>query len=206
MKKSGILIVLSGPSGVGKSTLVRRVRSELGEVEFSVSCTTRAPRAGERNGVDYNFLSEAEFESRSRNGEFLEEAKVFNHRYGTLRSEVDARIAAGKTVLLDIDVQGARQIRAATAADPGLAARTALVMIVPPSLETLETRLRGRSSDSEEQISLRLAGAKRELDAFRLYDFIVVNDDVDEAAAELTAIFRALRQRTALIEGESLYE
>ena len=206
MKRSGILIVLSGPSGVGKSTLVKLVRAELGDIEFSVSCTTRPPRTGERDGVDYHFLSDDEFERRFRNGEFLESAQVFSRRYGTLRAEVDARLDAGKTVLLDIDVQGARSIRAVADRDPRLAARLATVMIAPPSLEALEARLRGRSTDSCEQIALRLAGAKRELDAFRLYDFIVFNDDLKRAAAELAAIFRALRQRTALIEGEHLYE
>ena len=138
IKKSGNLIVLSGPSGTGKSTLVNIVRQKLANLEFSVSCTTRSPRPGEENGKAYYFISPEEFESKVQNGEFIEYAGVFAHRYGTLRSEVVSRLEAGKDVLLDIDVQGAKQIRQAALNDKTLAASAQFIMIVPPSLSSLE--------------------------------------------------------------------
>ena len=202
MKRLGDLIVVSGPSGVGKSTLIRRVREELGDLNFSVSCTTRKPREGEVHGRDYYFLEESEFVRRLEAGEFLEHAQVFAHRYGTLRSEVVGRLERGEEVILDIDVQGAKQIRQAAERDPLIAAAAQFVIIVPPDLATLESRLRGRNSESEEQLRLRLDGAVRELQNFRLYDFVVVNGDLDAAAAELAAVFRAVRLRTANIRGE----
>ena len=202
MKRLGDLIVVSGPSGVGKSTLIRRVREELGDLNFSVSCTTRKPREGEVHGRDYYFLEESEFVRRLDAGEFLEHAQVFAHRYGTLRSEVVDRLERGEEVILDIDVQGAKQIRKAAERDPLIAAAAQFVIIVPPDLATLESRLRGRNSESEEQLRLRLDGAVRELRNFRLYDFVVVNGDLDAAAAELAAVFRAVRLRTANIRGE----
>lgn len=202
MKRLGDLIVVSGPSGVGKSTLIRRVREELGDLNFSVSCTTRKPREGEVHGRDYYFLEESEFVRRLDAGEFLEHAQVFAHRYGTLRSEVVGRLERGEEVILDIDVQGAKQIRQAAERDPLIAAAAQFVIIVPPDLATLEDRLRGRNSESEEQLRLRLDGAVRELQNFRLYDFVVVNGDLDAAAAELAAVFRAIRLRTANIRGE----
>ncbi len=201
MKKSGSLFVVSGPSGVGKSTLVERVRRRMPELAFSISCTTRPPRGGEINGREYYFLSQEEFEERSRRGEFIEEARIFTNRYGTLREEVVRRMDSGVPVLLDIDVQGARQIRAAAAADARLAAAVVMVMIAPPSLDTVERRLRGRGTDSDGQIALRLAAVRGELANFRLYDYVVVNDDLDTAAAELESVFRAAALRTALIDG-----
>ena len=185
MKKTGSLIVISGPSGVGKSTLIGRVRARMPELEFSVSCTTRAPRPGEVDGRDYFFITEEEFSLRESRGEFLETAGVFAHRYGTLRSEVASRLEAGRDLLLDIDVQGALSIRRAAAGDPVLAACAAFILIVPPDLQTLEKRLRSRASDSEEQILKRLAGAGKELSFFRSYDFLIVNDDLDRASEEL---------------------
>ena len=202
MKRLGDLIVVSGPSGVGKSTLIRRVREALGDLNFSVSCTTRKPRAGEVHGREYYFLEEAEFVRRLEAGEFLEHAQVFAHRYGTLRSEVVDRLERGEEVVLDIDVQGAKQIRQAAERDPLIAAAAQFVIIAPPDLATLEDRLRGRNSESEEQLRLRLDAAVRELNCFRIYDFMVVNGDLDTAAAELTAVFRAIRLRTANIRGE----
>ena len=202
MKKTGSLIVISGPSGVGKSTLIGRVRARMPELEFSVSCTTRAPRKGEVDGRDYFFVSEEEFALRESRGEFLETAGVFAHRYGTLRSEVVSRLEAGRSVLLDIDVQGALSIRRAAAADPVLAACAAFILIAPPDLPTLEKRLRSRASDSEEQISKRLAGARKELSFFRSYDFLVVNGDLDRASEELYMLLRSLSTRVPLIKEE----
>jgi len=200
MKKLGSLIVLSGPSGVGKSTLLKRVFAALPGMRFSVSCTTRPPRDGEVDGRDYYFLSPEEFERRSRAGEFIEEARVFDRRYGTLRSEVMRHLAAGVDVVLDIDVQGAERIRAAAERDPELRRSAVFVMIVPPSLSELEARLRGRNTESADQLALRIAGAAGELGRCRLYDYAVVNDEVDRAAEELIGLFRSFALRISLIE------
>ena len=199
VSRTGNLVVLSGPSGVGKSTLVGEVRKALPDLEFSISCTTRQPRPGEQNGREYYFITPEEFEARSRAGGFIEEARVFANRYGTLKSEVLERIRRGADVVLDIDVQGAAQIRQAAERDPEIAAAAVFVLIVPPSLELLESRLRKRATDSDEQLSLRIAAAERELARFRLYDYIVVNDDLDAAVRELEALFRSFRLRTGLI-------
>jgi len=203
MSAIGNLIVLSGPSGVGKSTLLKKVLGEFPDMRFSVSCTTRQPREGEVDGKSYYFISHEEFEERSRRGEFVEEARVFSNRYGTLKSEVLKHIRNGVDVVLDIDVQGAKQIRAAAAADPELARSAAFIMIVPPSLKELEARLLGRASETPEQLAQRIAGAASELSHFRVYDHVVVNQDLDRAAGELAAIFTALHLRTSLItEGD----
>lgn len=202
IRRNGNLIVISGPSGVGKSTLVKQVREKLPDLQFSISCTTRQPRAGEMDGREYFFLNENDFEQKVAAGEFLEYAGIFKHRYGTLKSEVLNRITRDEEVLLDIDVQGAMQIRQAAAADPVLAASVQFIMIVPPDLATLENRLRGRQSETEEQLSLRLAEAKKELSHFRIYDYLVVNDDLTRAAQELTALLQSMRTRCATIQGE----
>lgn len=202
IERSGNLIVISGPSGVGKSTLVKQVRAQLPSLEFSVSCTTRAPRAGEVDGKDYFFLAEDEFEAKVQQGEFIEYAGVFAHRYGTLKSEVLNRLRRGADVILDIDVQGARLIRQATLADEEIAHAAQFIMIVPPDIATLEARLSGRNSETPESLKLRLAGAKSELANFRLYDYLVVNDDLDTAAEELISLLKCMRMRTATIEGE----
>ena len=202
IERSGNLIVISGPSGVGKSTLVKQVRAQLPSLEFSVSCTTRAPRAGEVDGRDYFFLAEDEFEAKVQQGEFIEYAGVFAHRYGTLKSEVLNRLRRGADVILDIDVQGARLIRQAALADEEIAHAAQFIMIVPPDIATLEARLSGRNSETPESLKLRLAGAKSELANFRLYDYLVVNDDLDTAAAELISLLKCMRMRTATIEGE----
>ena len=181
--RTGNLIVLSGPSGVGKSTLVGAVRKALPNLEFSISCTTRKPRAGELDGREYHFLTPEEFEKRSLNGEFIEEARVFANRYGTLKSEVLDRVRRGADVILD----------------PELGNAAVFVLIAPPSLEFLEQRLRKRATDSEEQLALRIAAAERELANFRYYDYIIVNDDLDTAIRELEALFRSFRLRTKLI-------
>ncbi len=195
-RKTGCAIVLSGPSGVGKSTLIDLVRQQLPELEFSVSCTTRPPRTGEIDGVSYYFLSDAEFERRLDNGEFIENAGVFAKRYGTLRREVIDRVEAGRDVILDIDVQGAMQIKAAAACDAELAAAVEFVFIVPPSIEVLEQRLRGRGTDSEEQIQLRLSKARGELAHWREYDYAVVSGDKEQGARDLAAVIRSFQLRT----------
>ena len=202
MNKTGSLIVISGPSGVGKSTLIGKVRANMPELEFSISCTTRAPRTGEVHGREYYFLSEEEFLRREENKEFIETAGVFAHRYGTLKSEVLHRIRRGADVILDIDVQGAKLIRQAALADSEIANAAQFIMIVPPDVATLEARLSGRNSETPESLKLRLAGAKSELSNFRLYDYLVVNDDLDTAAAELISLLKCMKMRTATIKGE----
>lgn len=204
MKKLGSAIVISGPSGVGKSTVCARVRERLPELGFSVSCTTRKPRPGEVDGVHYHFLSHEEFERRLAAGEFLEYARVFDHIYGTLKSEVIAQLEAGRDVFLDIDVQGAMQIRAAAARDEFLRRTTDFIFIAPPSQAVLEKRLRGRASDSEEQIALRLATSRRELGFWKEYDFLVVNDALETAVDEIAAIIRSVRLRTGKITEDFL--
>jgi guanylate kinase len=197
--RTGNLIVLSGPSGAGKSTLVGAVRKRLPDLEFSISCTTRKPRPGELHGREYFFLTPEEFEARSQAGGFVEEARVFANRYGTLKSEVLDRVRRGADVILDIDVQGAGQIRKAAERDVELANAAVFVLIAPPSLEVLESRLRSRATDSEEQLALRLAAAERELEKFRLYDYVVVNDDLATAVNELEGLFCSFRLRTKVI-------
>ena len=197
--RTGNLIVLSGPSGAGKSTLVGAVRKRLPDLEFSISCTTRKPRPGELHGREYYFLTPEEFEARSQAGGFVEEARVFANRYGTLKSEVLDRVRRGADVILDIDVQGAGQIRKAAERDVELANAAVFVLIAPPSFEVLESRLRSRATDSEEQLALRLAAAERELEKFRLYDYVVVNDDLATAVNELEGLFRSFRLRTKVI-------
>ena len=201
-ERYGSAVIISGPSGVGKSTLVGNVRKILPDLSFSVSCTTRAPRAGEVDGREYYFLTPEAFDEKVRRGEFLEYAGVFDRRYGTLKSEVLSRVERGEQVLLDIDVQGAKQIRAASAASPELARSVHFILIAPPSLESLESRLRGRGSESEEQLALRLGAARSELANYKLYDYVVVNDDLEQATADLAAVLRSFRLLTRTLRQE----
>ncbi|MBE6391720.1 MAG: guanylate kinase [Lentisphaerae bacterium] len=202
IERSGNLIVISGPSGVGKSTLVKKAREVLPDLEFSVSCTTRAPRAGEVDGRDYFFLNETEFEKKVQQNEFIEFAGVFAHRYGTLKSEVLSRLQRGADVILDIDVQGAKQIRQAARNDSEIARAAQFIMIVPPDMETLSRRLTGRNSETPESLKLRLAGAQSELSNFRIYDYLVVNDDLETAQNDLISLLKTMRMRSSLVKGE----
>lgn len=201
-ERYGNLIVISGPSGVGKSTLVGKARAVLPDLQFSISCTTRSPRPGELHGREYYFLSPEEFEEKVKNDGFLEYAGIFARRYGTLKSETLSRLEKGEQVLLDIDVQGAKQIRAAAEKSPEIARSAHFILIAPPSLESLEERLRGRGSETEEQLQLRLGAAKAELSNYKLYDYIIVNDDLERAAEELTAVLRSLRFLTNTLKKE----
>ena len=190
-KKLGSAIIISGPSGVGKSTVCSKVREQFPEMEFSISCTTRKPRPGEVDGVHYYYLSKEEFEQRIANGEFIEYARVFDNIYGTLASEVIDRVTNGKDVFLDIDVQGAIQIQQAAEKNELLKKVCEFILLAPPDLATLENRLRSRASDSEEQIEMRLAKARYELSFFRKYNYLVINDNLDKAVADTVAIIRS---------------
>ena len=181
---AGKLFVITGPSGVGKGTLISRLREAVPALDLSVSATTRPPRQGERQGVHYHFMDSAEFDRQVAAGAFLEHADYASHRYGTLRSEVEPRLARGESVVLEIELQGARQVRAAMP-------DAVQVFIAPPSPGALRERLDGRGTDSEEEIARRLAVAEQELAARDEFGHVIVNDDVDEAAAELTALVRA---------------
>jgi guanylate kinase len=178
------VFVITGPSGVGKGTLIRRVRELIPELELSISATTRAPREGENHGVDYHFLDRDEFARRADANEFLEHAAYSGNRYGTLRSEVERRLHEGRSVLLEIEVQGARQVRAAMP-------EAVLVFIAPPSAEALRERLEGRGTDTSEAIDERLRTAALELDAQQEFKHVIVNDDLDRAVSELERIVRS---------------
>jgi guanylate kinase len=176
------VLVVTGPSGVGKGTLIRTLRERVPGLELSVSATTRAPRPGEEDGADYHFLSAAEFERRLEAGEFIEHAEYAGNRYGTLRSEIGrARESGARALVLEIEVQGARQVREAL---PG----AWQVFIAPPSEEALRTRLVGRGSDEPEQIERRLAVARQELAARDEFEHVIVNDRLDEAVDELVRL------------------
>ena len=176
--------MITGPSGVGKGTLIRGLLERVPELELSVSATTRAPRPGEEDGVDYHFLTSERFESRVNAGDFVEHASYSGNRYGTLRSELERRLAAGAGVVLEIEVQGARQVRASM---PDAVA----VFIAPPSLDALRARLVGRGTDSPEQVDERLRTAERELEAQPEFGHVIVNDRLEQATDELVEIVRA---------------
>jgi guanylate kinase len=178
------VFVITGPSGVGKGTLIRGLLERVPELELSVSATTRAPRPGEEDGVDYHFLTSERFESRVNAGDFVEHASYSGNRYGTLRSELERRLAAGAGVVLEIEVQGARQVRASM---PDAVA----VFIAPPSLDALRARLVGRGTDSPEQVDERLRTAERELEAQPEFGHVVINDRLEQATDELVEIVRA---------------
>ena len=200
----GVAIVMSGPSGAGKSTVCHILLEQDDRLSFSVSCTTRQPREGEKNGVDYHFLSREEFESRIAAGDLLEYAEVHGNYYGTLKSAVLDQVKQGKSVLIDIDVQGQRLIRKACESDAELASASVFVFFAPPSYQELESRLRGRGTENEESLNKRLNNAKAELEAWTEYDYMVVNHQPQQAALELKAIIDAEKvkvSRTDLVEG-----
>jgi len=175
------VFVITGPSGVGKGTLIRALLDRVPALELSVSATTRPPRPGEEDGVHYHFLTPEDFAARVQAGGFVEHAVYSGNHYGTLRSELDRRLAEGRPVVLEIEVQGARQVRAAL---PDAVA----VFIAPPSREALRTRLIGRGTDTAEQVQERLRTADRELEAQSEFAHVVVNDRLEEAAEELVSI------------------
>jgi guanylate kinase len=190
----GGLLVVSAPSGAGKTTLCRRLLEALPGLVFSVSHTTRAPRASECSGVDYHFVSRAEFEARRQAGEFLEWAVVGGELYGTSSAQVEASLRAGHDVLLDLDTQGAAAVRR-------LRPEAVLIFILPPGPEALRARLQARGSESEEGLERRLRLAAAEVARAGAYDYQVINDDLDAAFDRLRSIVVATRCRTARLQG-----
>ncbi|OAQ20385.1 guanylate kinase [Thermosulfurimonas dismutans] len=188
MLQAGLLLVISAPSGAGKTTLCRLLIERAG-FSFSVSHTTRSPRSGEVEGRDYYFVDRKTFEEMIRKGEFLEWAEVHGNLYGTSWEEVNRRLSSGQDLLLDIDVQGASQVR------KRLGSRAIFVFIMPPSLEELERRLRGRGTEDEITVARRLARAREEMNYASWFDYVVVNDEVERAFEDLLAIVRAERCR-----------
>ncbi len=182
----GIVFIVSAPSGAGKTTLTREVLSSHPEMSLSVSCTTRAPREGETPGKDYHFVSETVFERRRAAGDFAEWAEVHGKLYGTPRRLLERRLRRGHDVLLDIDVQGARQIREHFAS-------AVAIFVLPPSLDELRRRLAGRGTDAWKTIEQRWRNARHEIQEIRGYDYFIVNRDVDEAVKRLAAIIEAER-------------
>jgi guanylate kinase len=177
------VFVITGPSGVGKGTLIRTLRERVPELELSVSATTRAPRPGEQDGDAYHFLTDAEFEDLVNSGAFVEHARYSGRRYGTLRSELERRTEAGHPVVLEIEVQGARQVRESMP-------EAVQIFIAPPSEEALRTRLIGRGDTSPEDMEARLRVAHDELQARGEFGHVVVNDRLEDAVAELVALVR----------------
>lgn len=193
IRRRGTLFVVSAPSGAGKTTLCREVRGRLPDLAYSVSVTTRAPRAGEIPGVDFVFVGDAAFQAMLEAGEFAEWATVHGNRYGTRARILEEARQAGRDVLLDIDTQGAAQLRARYP-------DAVLVFIVAPSLRDLELRLRERRSDPEQEVARRLRRAREEIAHWREYDYLVVNRDVKEAVEQLAAIVQAERCRTRRLD------
>ena len=191
-RRHGLLFVVSAPSGTGKTTLVEHLVKTVPALRMSRSYTSRPGRPGECDGIDYNFIPRTRFEQMAAGGEFLEWADVFGNLYGTRRVDTETLLAAGEDVVLVIDVQGARLVRRGTLP-------TISVFVLPPSFAVLEQRLRGRCQDPEDAILRRLATAREEVEAFREYDYVVVNDDVDGCVERLRSIVIAERARLGVV-------
>jgi guanylate kinase len=190
-RRRGLMLVLSSPSGAGKTTLSRRLLQTDPNIVMSVSATTRAPRPNEVNGQDYFFVSPEKFDAMIKGGEFLEHATVFGNKYGTPRAPVMAALEAGKDVLFDIDWQGTQQLKMQARED------LASVFVVPPSKAELERRLRIRAQDSESVVRARMAKASDELSHWAEYDYLLMNDDIQHAQGQLEEILRVERSRRA---------
>jgi guanylate kinase len=187
---NGILFIISSPSGGGKTSLVRALLEAEPEVRLSVSCTTRAARPGEVDGRDYHFVTPPVFERMLEAGEFLESAVIYGNRYGTSQKWIERERAEGRDVLLEIDWQGAQQVRR-------LMRQVVSIFILPPSPEVLESRLRGRGEDSEEVVTRRLAAARDEIAHVSEYEYVIINEDFNRAAQDLRSIIRAERLKLA---------
>lgn len=183
-KRRGFLLALSSPSGAGKTTLAKRLLQHT-DLQLSISVTTRQPRPKEKDGVDYHFRTIEQFHRLKETGQFLESAIVHGNYYGSLKAGVEEGLAQGKDFLFDVDVQGVERIKACLGKD------VVCVFVLPPSLETLKQRLFLRGQDSSSAVETRLQNAEQEIKAYKMYDYIVVNDDVEEAAEALKAIYHA---------------
>ena len=188
MARRGLLLILSSPSGAGKSTLARKLMAWDATVRFSISATTRPPRAGEVDGQHYHFRSRAVFEQMASTGEMLEHAEVFGNLYGSPKAPVEAALKAGQDTLFDIDWQGGQQIR-----NSSLGRDTVSVFVLPPSIAELDRRLRGRAQDSDAVIAVRMAKSRDEISHWAEYDYVLVNTDLEKAFADLTVILQAER-------------
>lgn len=191
--RRGNLFVISAPSGSGKTTLVRRLLDSLDDVRFSISFTTRSVRGSERDGVDYHFVEESDFRSKIEDGEFVEWAEVHGNFYGTSKTETEKVRSGGEDILLDVDVQGAAQVRKA---QPD----AVTLFVMPPSFTILEERLRGRRQDSDEVIAGRLNEARHEIHHFKDYDYVLINDTVESTSELFKAIVLAERTRPHLLQ------
>ncbi|WP_455372633.1 guanylate kinase [Limibacillus halophilus] len=189
IKRRGLMLVLSSPSGAGKTTISRRILESEPGMALSISATTRQPRPGEVEGKDYFFVTPERFDQMVAEGAFLEHARVFDHRYGTPRAPVEEALAAGRDVLFDIDWQGTQQIREAARED------LVAVFILPPSTGALEARLKSRAQDSDEVVARRMAKAADEMSHWQEYDYVVVNREVEESVAQVASILAAERLR-----------
>ena len=187
---SGALFIVSSPSGGGKTSLVKALREAEPDLRLSVSHTTRPPRDGEMNGREYHFVSPRDFERMLEAGEFLESAEIYGNRYGTSQKWIERELKDDRDVILEIDWQGAQQVRR-------LMRQVVSVFILPPSLEVLEARLKGRGKDSAEVVEKRLAAARDEVSHVSEYDYVIINDDFNRAALDLRSIFRAERLKLA---------
>ncbi len=194
--QKGAILVLSGPSGAGKSTIINAAASEIGEYYFSISTTTRAPRVGEEDGKDYFFVTKESFEEDIKAGNFLEYAEVHGNYYGTSLKPVRVALEEGKLVIFDIDVQGHRLVR------KKMNAITTSAFITPPTLKSLEERLRARSTDDEAVIVGRIKNAEGEIKALGEYDFTIINDTIDEAAREFVIVAKAARLKQSTEDEE----
>jgi guanylate kinase len=188
MQRPAFPVVIAAPSGAGKTSLARALVERRTELVFSLSATTRPPRPGERHGVDYHFVDDAGFDALIERGELLEWANVHGRRYGTLRDGVESALARGMTVMLDIDVQGARRVRSSMG-------DAVLIFVLPPSVAEMKRRLLTRGSEDEDQLATRLRTARTELEAALEFDYVVINDDFEETVARLEAIITAERDR-----------
>jgi guanylate kinase len=190
MARKGLLLILSSPSGAGKSTLARRLMAWDSTLRFSVSATTRPPRAGEQDGREYYFKTRAEFEDMVASGDMLEHAQVFGNLYGSPRAPIEAAMAAGRDTLFDIDWQGGQQIR-----NSALGRDVVSVFVLPPSIADLESRLMGRGQDSAEVIAARMQKSQSEISHWAEYDYVIINHDIDTAFEQLVTILQAERMR-----------
>ncbi len=197
-ENKGAILILSGPSGCGKSTLLKEVYKEITDYYFSISTTTREPRIGEENGVDYFFVTKEEFEKDIENGDFLEYAKVHDNYYGTSLKPINKALDEGKLVIFDIDVQGHEIVRSK------LDSIVTSVFITTPSLKILETRLNSRNTDNKDVIEKRIKNAKGEVEYFQKYDYIIINDNLEIASKQLVSIANIARIKTKLFDKNSI--